>query len=155
MRESDWKAVLDAVGAPALAYLESLPDRPVYRRADPSEILSLVGERRPEHGLPAEQVVADLARDLQPFVTAHASGRFFGFVIGGLHPASRARRASTWSSSPRCMAPSRGRCATWAWVTAAPSRWPRIAARGSCRNGSMGCCAPWRVQRSSAWRPAT
>lgn len=88
MKQSDWRAILDAVNGPTLKYLESLPDRPVYRVAEPEEIRAAVGGPLPEEGTPAETVVADLAREIEPFVTAHASGRFFGFVIGGLHPAA-------------------------------------------------------------------
>ena len=74
---------------PAADYLASLPDRRVYRRVeDPEEIRSLVGGPLPEDGSDPADVVADLARDVEPFVTAHGSGRFFGFVIGGLHPAA-------------------------------------------------------------------
>ena len=86
---------------PAVRYLRSLPDRPVYRPADPEDIRALVGGPLPEEGSSPEEVVAVLARDLEPFVTAHASGRYFGFVIGGLHPAAYGAEllASTWDQN--------------------------------------------------------
>ena len=101
MKTSDWRAVIDAAMMPALKYLESLPDRSVYRAADPAEIRALVGGTLPDGGMPPEAVVAELARELEPFVTAHASGRYFGFVIGGLHPAAYGAEllASTWDQN--------------------------------------------------------
>lgn len=101
MKQSDWQAILDAVNGPALKYLESLPDRPVYRVADPEEIRAAVGGPLPEEGTAPETVVADIAREIEPFVTAHASGRFFGFVIGGLHPAAYGAEllTSTWDQN--------------------------------------------------------
>ena len=101
MRESNWEAILGTVTGPALKYLGSLPERPVYRSADPNEVRAGVGGPLPEQPAPAEQVVADLARDLEPFVTAHSCGRFFGFVIGGLHPAAYGAEllAATWDQN--------------------------------------------------------
>lgn len=88
MKRSDWKSVLDAATEASLKYLESLPDRRVYRPVEPAEIRSLVAGPLPEQGTPPEEVVEALGRDLEPYLTAHSSGRFFGFVIGGLHPAA-------------------------------------------------------------------
>jgi glutamate/tyrosine decarboxylase-like PLP-dependent enzyme len=86
---------------PAASYLASLPDRDVYQPTDPDEIRSLLGGPLPEDGVAADEVVATLARDLEPYVTAHASGRYYGFVIGGLHPASYGADllASTWDQN--------------------------------------------------------
>ncbi len=101
MRQSDWERVIEAAMGPAARYLRSLPDRPVYRPTDPEDIRALVGGPLPEEGSSPEEVVAVLARDLEPFVTAHASGRYFGFVIGGLHPAGYGAEllASTWDQN--------------------------------------------------------
>ncbi|MBW3661479.1 MAG: aspartate aminotransferase family protein [Actinobacteria bacterium] len=101
MRESDWQGVLDAVREPALAYLRSLPDRRVYRPTDPEEILASMGGPLPSEGVPATEVIAALARDLEPFIVAHASGRYFGFVIGGLHPAAYGAEilTATWDQN--------------------------------------------------------
>jgi glutamate/tyrosine decarboxylase-like PLP-dependent enzyme len=93
--------MIEAATGPTLAYLQSLPDRPVYRPADPDEIRALLGGPLPTEGTAPEEVVAALARDLEPFVTAHASGRYFGFVVGGLHPASYGAEllASAWDQN--------------------------------------------------------
>ena len=102
MKQSDWKAVIDAAMGPAIEYLESLPERPVFRPvANPEEIRQVVGGPLPEEGASAEDVVAGLARDIEPYLNSHASGRFFGFVIGGLHPASYGADllTSTWDQN--------------------------------------------------------
>ena len=64
----------------------------------------------PDQGVDPAQVVADLARDLGPYVTAHASGRFFGFVIGGLHPAAWGAEllVSTWDQNAGLFPPTPG-----------------------------------------------
>jgi glutamate/tyrosine decarboxylase-like PLP-dependent enzyme len=95
---------------PAADYLASLPDRDVYRPTDPDEIRSLLGGLLPEEGTAAADVVAALARNLEPYATAHASGRYFGFVIGGLHPASYGADllASTWDQNAGLYAVAQG-----------------------------------------------
>jgi glutamate/tyrosine decarboxylase-like PLP-dependent enzyme len=101
VRQSDWGKIIEAAIKPATGYLQSLPERSVYRPADPEEIRALIGGPLPEEGTEPEDVVAAVARDLEPFVTAHASGRYYGFVIGGLHPASYGAEllASTWDQN--------------------------------------------------------
>jgi glutamate/tyrosine decarboxylase-like PLP-dependent enzyme len=89
MRTSDWRAVIDAAIGPATEYLDSLPTRRVLPSvSSPDDIRQLLGGPVPEEGTDPVEVVATLARDLEPLVTSHACGRFFGFVIGGLHPAA-------------------------------------------------------------------
>ena len=102
MRQSDWESVIAAAMGPARSYLESLPDRRVHRPVDDAEeIRSIVGGSLPEEGMEPDEVVAQLARDIDPFITAHASGRFYGFVIGGLHPAAYGADllTSTWDQN--------------------------------------------------------
>lgn len=110
METSEWKQILDAVSPPMLGYLESLPDRKVYRPADPEEIRRALGTRLPEKGAPPAEVVADLARDLEPYITAHSCGRFFGFVIGGLHPAAWGADllTATWDQNAGLFPPTPG-----------------------------------------------
>jgi glutamate/tyrosine decarboxylase-like PLP-dependent enzyme len=107
---SNWDAVLDAATSAARAYLATLPDRRVYPDTTPEAIRAVVDGPLPHTGTPAEEVVATLARDLEPFVTAHASGRFFGFVIGGLHPAAYGAEllVSTWDQNAGLYAPTPG-----------------------------------------------
>jgi hypothetical protein len=51
--------------------------------------------------MPSEDVVAALARNLDPFIAAQASGRYFGFVNGGVHPAAYGAEllVSTWDQN--------------------------------------------------------
>lgn len=101
MRRSDWESVTRAATNPAARYLDSLPVRPVYQPADAEEIRAIVGGPLPEEGSLPEEVVAVLARDLDPFIATHASGRYFGFVNGGLHPAAYGAEllVSTWDQN--------------------------------------------------------
>jgi glutamate/tyrosine decarboxylase-like PLP-dependent enzyme len=88
MRRSDWTSVLDAASAAALDHLESLGDRPVLPSADYEAIRALLDRPPAAGGAEAAQVIAELARDIEPYITAQAGGRYFGFVVGGLHPAA-------------------------------------------------------------------
>ena len=110
MHRSDWKSVLDAAGAAALDHLESLPQRRVYPEGDHEAIRAALDHPPTETGLDPAQVVAELAGDLGPYITAHASGRFFGFVIGGLHPASWGAEilVSTWDQNAALFPPTPG-----------------------------------------------
>ncbi|MEU0789079.1 pyridoxal-dependent decarboxylase [Amycolatopsis sp. NPDC005961] len=88
MRRSDWKSVLDAAGAAALGHLDSLADRPVLPSADYEAIHAVLDRPLAAGGIEARQVISELADDLEPYITAQAGGRYFGFVVGGLHPAA-------------------------------------------------------------------
>ncbi len=74
----------------ALEWLSSLDDRPVPARAGIADVVAALGESLPEHGAEAAEVVDLLATACDPGLTAIPSGRFFGFVIGGTHPAALA-----------------------------------------------------------------
>jgi glutamate/tyrosine decarboxylase-like PLP-dependent enzyme len=110
VHRSDWAGVLDAATEAARRYLDSLPDRRVQPVTDPAAIRAVVGGPLPETGTSPAEVVASLARDLEPFVAAHASGRYFGFVIGGLHPAAYGAEllVSTWDQNAGLYAPTPG-----------------------------------------------
>ncbi|NMO52887.1 aspartate aminotransferase family protein [Actinoplanes sp. TBRC 11911] len=88
MRRSDWKSVLDAAGSAALRHLTSLPDRPVMPPADHVAVRAALDHPPSAAGLDPTTVVEELVRDLGPYVAAQAGGRYFGFAVGGLHPAS-------------------------------------------------------------------
>lgn len=88
MHRSDWNSVLDAAGSAALEHLESLAERPVLPPADHAAIRAALDRPPIAAGIDPAQAVAELADDLWPYVAAQAGGRYFGFVVGGLHPAS-------------------------------------------------------------------
>ncbi|WP_448612590.1 pyridoxal phosphate-dependent decarboxylase family protein [Modestobacter sp. URMC 112] len=110
MQRSDWRGVLRVVAPAALEYLESLPTRRVHPSADHAEVRAALDHPLTDDGVDPVQVVSELARDLTPHVTAHASGRFFGFVIGGLHPASWGAEllVSTWDQNAGLFPPTPG-----------------------------------------------
>ncbi len=161
MHRTDWASVLEAVTGPALDYLSSLPDRRVYRPTEPDEIRALFAGPLPETPTAPEVVVAELARDLEPFITAHASGRYFGFVIGGLHPAAYGAEilASTWDQNAGLYAVTPG----VAVVEEVAAEWilelldlPREASVGFVTGGQMAnftCLAAARdaVLRDAGW----
>jgi hypothetical protein len=109
MQRSDWEGVLGVVAPAALEYLGSLPTRPVYPQASYPEVKAALDHPFTDDGVDPVRVVSELARDLTPYVTAHASGRFFGFVIGGLHPASWGAEllVSTWDQNAGLFPPPR------------------------------------------------
>ena len=78
------------------AWLASLTDRPVTPQATVDEIVARLGTTLPDDPTPAAEVVDLLAGACEPGLTAMPSGRFFGFVIGGTHPAAL---AADWLTS--------------------------------------------------------
>jgi glutamate/tyrosine decarboxylase-like PLP-dependent enzyme len=81
---------LDRAHAHALTWLASLDERDVPPRATVAELVSRLGTDLPEGSTPPADVIDHLAAAVEPGLTAMPSGRFFGFVIGGTHPAALA-----------------------------------------------------------------
>ncbi len=86
----EYVAALDRAHRHTLDWLASLPDRPVPPRAGIDEVVEALGPALPEAGTAAADVVDLLAAACEPGLTAMPSGRFFGMVIGGAHPAALA-----------------------------------------------------------------
>ena len=110
VHRSDWEGVMGVVAPSALDYLDSLPTRRVYPEGDHTAITAALDHRLTDDGVDPVRVVADLARDITPYVTAISSGRFFGFVMGGLHPASWGAEllVSTWDQNAGLFPPTPG-----------------------------------------------
>jgi len=68
------------------AWLASLADRPVGVPVEPPPVRAAIDDRLPERGLPATQVLDDLATAMEPGLVASAGPRYFGFVTGGSLP---------------------------------------------------------------------
>ena len=81
---------LDRAHAHAAAWLGSLDDRPVPARVGADAVIEALGGDLPEGPTAAPEVVDLLAGAVEPGLVAMPSGRFFGFVIGGSHPAALA-----------------------------------------------------------------
>jgi glutamate/tyrosine decarboxylase-like PLP-dependent enzyme len=92
---------LERAHAHALAWLESLDERPVPPRAGVDEVVRRLGTALPDGPADPADVVDQLAAACEPGLTAMPSGRFFGFVIGGTHPAALAADwlASAWDQN--------------------------------------------------------
>ena len=82
-------ALARAAGYAAL-WLDSLSTRPVVPRASVAEVTAALGTELPDGPTPAPEVIDLLARACEPGLTAMPSGRFYGMVIGGTHPAALA-----------------------------------------------------------------
>lgn len=86
----DRTRALDAAHLRATAFLATLDDRPVWPRASLDEMLQAFGGPLREEGLDPALVVEEIASRADPGLVAIPGGRFFGFVIGGTHPAALA-----------------------------------------------------------------
>ena len=96
-----FKKPLETALVHALAYLETLDTRPVAPRADPATLRARLGGPLADDGLPAEQVIDELVRDVEGAIMGTSSARFFGWVIGGTLPAALAADwlTSTWDQN--------------------------------------------------------
>lgn len=81
---------LDVAHRRAVEWLASLADRPVPPQATIEEVAQALGPTLPDHSCPPEEVITLLDDACRDGLTAMPSGRFFGFVIGGTHPAGLA-----------------------------------------------------------------
>ena len=95
------------VGTAGIAadYLESLGTRRVGPSRSYRELHAVLDAAVPDGPLEAAEVVEELARLLDPGITAMGSGRYFGFVIGSALPSSIAADwlVSTWDQNT-CLA---------------------------------------------------
>jgi glutamate/tyrosine decarboxylase-like PLP-dependent enzyme len=86
----DYTPALDHAHRQALRWLSSLTQRPVPAQASADEVTAALGSALPDDGCDPADVVDLLAEACEPGLVAMPSGRFFGFVIGGTHPAALA-----------------------------------------------------------------
>ena len=69
-------------------FAETLETRPVRAEADAAELTAALGGPLPEEPVDPRAVLAALVEAVEPGLVATASGRYFGFVIGGAVPAA-------------------------------------------------------------------
>ena len=93
---SAFQKPLEAALENALVYLESLDRASVAATVDLATLRNRIGKALPNEGVPPEQVVADLVKDVAGGILGSAGGRFFGWVIGGSVPAAL---AADWLTS--------------------------------------------------------
>jgi glutamate/tyrosine decarboxylase-like PLP-dependent enzyme len=87
---SEHELVLKRAHDHAASWLESLDTRPVPPQVGADAVADALGRDLPEQPTKAAEVVDLLASACEPGLVAMPSGRFFGFVIGGSHPAALA-----------------------------------------------------------------
>ena len=86
----DRYAALDRAMLHAQTWLASLADRPVPAQASIEELVAILGGPLPEEPTDPADVIDLLATTAERGLVAIPSGRFYGFVIGGTHPAALA-----------------------------------------------------------------
>jgi glutamate/tyrosine decarboxylase-like PLP-dependent enzyme len=90
MEDLDRAAALDRAHTHALTWLDSLADRPVPPRLAVDAVAARLDPVLPQGSSDPAKVVDELVEACEPGLTAMPGGRFFGFVIGGTHPAALA-----------------------------------------------------------------
>jgi glutamate/tyrosine decarboxylase-like PLP-dependent enzyme len=86
----DWKAPLAEAFEQALAYLESLPSRPLGPAPDLDGLRKALGGSLPDAPADPRAVVAELSHAADAGIMPSGSGRYYGFVVGGAMPAALA-----------------------------------------------------------------
>ena len=92
----DDRRLLERAAELGIAYVESVPDLPVRPEATIDELRETFDAPLPEGPTDSLEVIEALARDTEPGLTQMASGRYFGFVIGGALPVTL---AADWLTS--------------------------------------------------------
>jgi glutamate/tyrosine decarboxylase-like PLP-dependent enzyme len=87
---TDHQIALDRAARHAASWLDSLATRPVPPQASIAEVVKGLGTELPDRPTPAPDVIDLLVSACEPGLTAMPSGRFYGMVIGGTHPAALA-----------------------------------------------------------------
>jgi glutamate/tyrosine decarboxylase-like PLP-dependent enzyme len=85
----------------AADFIETLDERPVREEAGVEELIEALGGPLPENGSDDATVVDSLVELAEPGLIGMASGRYFGFVIGGAFPSALAADwlTSTWDQN--------------------------------------------------------
>lgn len=93
----------------AVRYLETLDDRSIAPSRDALASLDQLRQPLPDTGRPGSEILDQLDRIGSPATMATNGGRFFGFVIGGAHPAALAAHCLSlaWDQNvgPRVLSP--------------------------------------------------
>jgi hypothetical protein len=96
------RELLHAAADYASDFLDSVGDRPIRWRAGVDDLYDSLAGPSPEVGLDDRAVLASLVEAAELGLVGTASGRYFGFVIGGAVPAAPAadRLATAWDQNP-------------------------------------------------------
>jgi glutamate/tyrosine decarboxylase-like PLP-dependent enzyme len=105
---TDERKALERVLEEATGFLEDLPERRVAACTDVDGVAAALRRPLPEEGAEPLEVIEELIAGAEPGVVAMPSGRFFGWVIGGVLPATLAADwlTSTWDQNAGLLASS-------------------------------------------------
>jgi len=85
---TDEDKILQRVLDEAMSFLSGLDERPVAARTDVDQVAEALGGSLQEQGTDPLEAVEELIAGAEPGLVAMPSGRFFGWVIGGVLPAA-------------------------------------------------------------------
>lgn len=93
--------LMETVASYAKEYLDSVMDRPPFPDDESVAGLEVFDEPLPDAGMETSEILEMLHRFGSPATTAQTGGRFFGFVNGGLLPASLGAQwlVDTWNQN--------------------------------------------------------
>lgn len=92
----DFRSALNIAFEQAISHLEHLDESSVAATSSAAALRQQLDRPLADEGVPPQQVVEELARDVQGGLLGSAGGRFFGWVIGGALPAAV---AADWLTS--------------------------------------------------------
>jgi glutamate/tyrosine decarboxylase-like PLP-dependent enzyme len=98
---TDQRKILERVLEEASAFLDGLPERRVAARTDVDGVAAALRRPLPDDGAEPLEVIEELIAGAEPGILAIPSGRFFGWVMGGVLPATLAADwlTSTWDQN--------------------------------------------------------
>ena len=98
---NETRELLNDTARRAVRFLESLPEHRVAASREAGELVPALGGALPHNGIPASEILARLDEIGGQGVVASAGPRYFGFVTGGVLPASLAASwlAAAWDQN--------------------------------------------------------
>ena len=95
------RKILERVLEEATGFLDGLPGRRVAARTDVEGVAAALRRPLPDEGVEPLEVIEELIAGAEPGVVAMPSPRFFGWVMGGVLPATLAADwlTSTWDQN--------------------------------------------------------
>lgn len=98
----DHNNILRTAAEHAVAYCDSLAERPVAVTARYAELVAALDRPLSDDGVDGERVIRELSNDIERGILASSGPRFFGWVCGGTTPTSIAADwlVTVWDQTP-------------------------------------------------------